>query len=86
MAAKSPGLVAFLRLGNPSCGSTGVKLLLRLLLGLLWPGLLAGATPLEHARRAQAMLGPETWSEVIRIENTSVHGAYPATIYALVFE
>jgi len=63
-----------------------VKLLLRLLLGLLWPGLLAGATPLEHARRAQAMLGPETWSEVIRIENTSVHGAYPATIYALVFE
>jgi hypothetical protein len=63
-----------------------VKSLFRLLGWLLLPAALAGATSLEHARRAQAMLGGETWSEVIRVDNTAGPGAYPATVYALVFE
>lgn len=41
---------------------------------------------LENARRAQALLGPETWSRVICVENTAAHSVYPATIHALVFE
>jgi len=56
---------------------------------MLWmvlPVLLDGATPLESARRAQAMLGAETWSRVIRVENRGGRGAYPATVDALVFE
>jgi hypothetical protein len=39
-----------------------------------------------HARRAQAQLGPEIWSEVIRIENSNIAGRYPRTLHALVFE
>jgi hypothetical protein len=42
--------------------------------------------PLDHARRAQAMLGEGMWTRVIRIENSSIASAYPATVYALVFE
>ena len=63
-----------------------MKLILRLLFWLLLPLALAAATPLEHARRAQALLGPETWSRVLRIENAAGGGAYPATVFALVFE
>jgi hypothetical protein len=44
------------------------------------------AAALENARRAQALLGPETWSRVIRVDNTAGHGAYSATVGALVFE
>ena len=81
-------MVAFPRLGNPSCGSTGVNRPLRLLvICLLWlPILLRAATSLENARRAQAMLGPTTWSRVIGVENRAAHSAYPSTVYALVFE
>jgi len=86
-----------------------VKLLRLLLLGLVLPGLVSGAssspsvvgtpvalpgserslasgTPLENARRAQALLGPGIWSYVIRVENTAERSRYPATVYALVFE
>jgi hypothetical protein len=41
---------------------------------------------LEQARRAQALLGPETWSRVIRIENDTSASRYPRTLHALVFE
>jgi len=57
-----------------------------LLLGLLSAGALGAATSLENARRAQALLGPVTWSRVLRVENTAAHSLYPATVDALVFE
>jgi len=41
---------------------------------------------LENAWRAQALLGAEVWSRVIRVENTGRRSAYPETVYALVFE
>ena len=46
----------------------------------------ADSFSLAAARRAQAELGPEIWSEVIRIENAAVLSAYPRTVHALVFE
>lgn len=47
---------------------------------------LLAASPLEHARRAQALLGEERWSQVIRIENTNRASVYPREVFALVFE
>ncbi|HUR58333.1 MAG TPA: hypothetical protein VM029_11525 [Opitutaceae bacterium] len=44
------------------------------------------ASSLEHARRAQALLGSDVWSQVLRIENASRGGRYPHTVHALVFE
>jgi hypothetical protein len=41
---------------------------------------------LAHARQAQAMLGRDVWSQVIRIENATRHSYYPRTLHALVFE
>lgn len=41
---------------------------------------------LAHARRAQALLGPGVWSQIIRIENDTRHGRYPQEFSALVFE
>jgi hypothetical protein len=41
---------------------------------------------LAHARQAQAMLGPDVWSQVISIENTAPHSPYPRTLHAVVFE
>lgn len=41
---------------------------------------------LRAARRAQELLGPDTWSRLIRIENTRARTAYPKTVYAVVFE
>ena len=46
----------------------------------------AGSVSLENAWRAQALLGAEVWSRVIRVENTGRRRAYPETVYALVFE
>lgn len=40
----------------------------------------------ESARRAQAMLGAETWSRLIKIENRAARSAYPRKVFALVFE
>lgn len=59
------------------------------LLGLaLWfaPTMVCAASSLEHARRGQAMLGPERWSQVIRIENTARSSDYPREVFGLVFE
>lgn len=41
---------------------------------------------LENARRAQALLGADVWSQVIRVENTGSTARYPRTVHALVFE
>jgi hypothetical protein len=44
------------------------------------------AQSLEHARRAQLVLGDDVWSQVIRIENETRGGRYSRIVYALVFE
>ncbi|MBM3851534.1 MAG: hypothetical protein FJ399_00100 [Verrucomicrobia bacterium] len=41
---------------------------------------------LLHARRAQALLGPDVWSQIIRIENTDRWSNYPRVLHAVVFE
>jgi len=41
---------------------------------------------LSRAYQAQALLGPEVWSRIIRIENEAPSKRYPATFHALVFE
>ena len=41
---------------------------------------------LTHARQAQALLGPDVWSQVISVENTAPRSPYPRTLHALVFE
>lgn len=46
----------------------------------------AADTSLVHARRAQALLGSDVWSQIIRVENTARSSAYPRTLHALVFE
>lgn len=48
--------------------------------------LVARADSLENAQRARALLGPEIWSQLIRVENTAEKSKYPKTVYALVFE
>jgi len=64
-----------------------VQNFLRLILvGLLTALALRGASSLDDARRAQAMLGAETWSRIIRIENATPNERYPAVVDALVFE
>jgi len=47
----------------------------------------AGAPPgLRSAQHAQALLGPETWTKVLRIQNDNRASVYGRTVYALVFE
>jgi hypothetical protein len=45
-----------------------------------------GSESLQDARRAQALLGAEVWSQVIRVENTGWSRRYPRRVEALVFE
>jgi hypothetical protein len=42
--------------------------------------------PLDAVWRAQALLGHHTWSEVIRIDNTSTQSRYPRVVPALIFQ
>lgn len=63
-----------------------MKRFLFLLFALWLPGVLGAASSLGNARRAQALLGPEIWSCVVRVENTAARSAYPAVVHALVFE
>lgn len=59
----------------------------RLILG--WWFLVAplwAASSLDHAQRAQALIGQERWSQVLRIENVNRESVYPREVYALVFE
>ena len=53
---------------------------------LLGAAALRADDSLVHARRAQALLGPGVWSQVIRIENDAHPSRYPRTLHALVFE
>jgi hypothetical protein len=41
---------------------------------------------LDQVRAAQATLGTEVWSRVIRVENEARSSRYPRTLHALVFE
>jgi hypothetical protein len=41
---------------------------------------------LLHARRAQALLADDVWSEVIRLDNVALASVYPRTVHALIFE
>lgn len=41
---------------------------------------------LTHARRAQALLGADVWSQVITVENKGSTARYPRRVHALVFE
>ena len=44
------------------------------------------STPLDHVRRARALLGTETWARIVQVENTNARSVYPPTVYGLVFE
>ena len=46
----------------------------------------AAQSRLENARHAQALLGPQIWSQVITVVNEARGSAYPKTVHALVFE
>lgn len=71
---------------NRTCDTEAVR---SVFLYILFHFLLASAfadSGLQAARRAQELLGPETWSRLVRIENTRIRNAYPKTLYAVVFE
>lgn len=57
-----------------------------LLILLVLPALAHGALSLDHARRAREMLGEETWSRIVAVENTRKESVYPTSLHALVFE
>lgn len=59
--------------------------LVLLVVAIFVPALRADAL-LLHAREAQARLGAEVWSRVIRIENQTPVQGYPKVVHALVFE
>jgi hypothetical protein len=65
-----------------------MRALLLLFFGLMGVTISALAAPsgLRAARHAQALLGPETWSQVVRIENENTRSLYDPTVYALIFE
>jgi hypothetical protein len=58
----------------------------RFFLALLGVALLRADDSLAHARRAQALLGPGVWSQVVHVENSTPRGTYPRELHALVFE
>jgi hypothetical protein len=62
-------------------------LLLVLLLCLTLNLSLVGApSGLRSVQQAQALLGPETWTKVLRIQNDNRASIYARTVYALIFE
>jgi hypothetical protein len=64
-----------------------VRIFLRLvLLLLLTVAVLRAERSLADARLARELLGPGTWSRVIRVENIRRASRYPAVLHALVFE
>ncbi|MBS0662335.1 MAG: hypothetical protein JSR48_03675 [Verrucomicrobia bacterium] len=58
----------------------------RLIWCVLVPLAAGASSPSQDVWRARDLLGPDTWAEVIRIENRHRHSAYPARFDALVFE
>ena len=63
-----------------------MQLLARLFIFLVLATVLRAGGALAHARRAQALLGAETWSRVVRVDNATRFGRYPRVVYGLVFE
>lgn len=86
--AKRVRFVAFLRRGGGRRVLVGMSTVSRLFLILLFcsPAWLAASTPLDHVRRARALLGGETWAQLLRVENVATESVYPEIVYALVFE
>jgi hypothetical protein len=89
--AEKTHLVAFQKLWNASGAYGGVKtfsrfLSLTALLVVLSVVTTRAASSLDSALEAQARLGTEVWSQVIRIENKTPAKGYPKVVHALVFE
>lgn len=78
--------VANFRVRNWSCDTGSVRSLFLLTVFYFLLTTAFAESSLQSARQAQALLGPDTWSRVIQIENTNAHGVYPRKLYALVFE
>lgn len=53
---------------------------------LLGPVAVQASSSLDNARKAAALVGPDTWTRVLKIENTARPSRYPRTVHALVFE
>jgi hypothetical protein len=49
-------------------------------------GVFGADRSLAHVRNAQALLGPEVWSQVVRIENKKPSARHRRVVHALVFE
>lgn len=56
------------------------------LLLLVFTTVLRADFSLEQARRAQSLLGPDIWSQIVRVENDARPSRYPRRLHALVFE
>ncbi len=56
------------------------------LLLLIFATVLRADHSLDQARRAQSLLGPDIWSQIIRVENAAKPSPYPRRLHALVFE
>jgi hypothetical protein len=86
--AKTRRFVAFPKLWNARGGCRGVFRIMTLWVGWFVSAVFAHGADLSlaSARQAQAKLGPEIWSQVIRIENQARLSRYPSSLHALVFE
>lgn len=56
------------------------------LLLLVFATVLRADFSLDQARRAQSLLGPDLWSQIVRIDNDARPSRYPRRLHALVFE
>lgn len=85
--ANRPRFVAFRRRWRAKRNKRGVRSpVLLVFFVLLLAAALRAQPALDHARRAQALLGSGVWSQILAIENTSRSSMYPRTVHALVFE
>lgn len=66
--------------------SNPTRLVFRLLLLLAFTTVLRADYSLDQARRAQSLLGPGIWSQLVRVENDARSSPYPRRLHALVFE
>ena len=84
--ASESAFVAILEGRNWTCDTEPVRsIFLLILFHLLLTPVFADSS-LQSARHARALLGADTWSRVIEIENTNRHSVYPRKLYALIFE
>ncbi|HRE05419.1 MAG TPA: hypothetical protein PKX00_07410 [Opitutaceae bacterium] len=63
-----------------------MRALLSLLVLLTLVSGAAAQSTLDHVRRAQELLGPDTWSRALVVTNRQPGAIYPARVHALVFE